>query len=220
MRTDSCQLLERWYQANDPSALEGLLELHGDWLRRYVRRKLGNHLRVFQDSEDVVSDVLIEVLRYAPRFRPRDEGEFRGLLARMVLNRISRHNDRANAEKRSPAREQRLEDMAISRIGPAEASSARPDRRAEKAEERNLLRLARELIDPADQVILELRADQAHPFAQIADELELGIHAAKKRYARAVLRLGRQVEQLREGRIELLIEEIQADQRPGDHPCP
>lgn len=68
--------------------------------------------------------------------------------------------------------------------------------------------LGRALLEPGDQEILELRSDEEMPFAHIAAKLRIDESAAKKRYARAVLRLARWMGRLREGNTDELVREL------------
>ncbi len=198
-------ILERWY-AGDESAFAELLDAHGEWLREHVRRRMGRKLRANQDSGDVVQDVLVDLLRNGPAFVPANDRQLRALLARMVCNRLADLADYAGAVKRCRDMEVVLDSRFVSRIGPQDASALRPSRIAEAEEEKARVRVALELLEPADQHVIWLHRWMGKPFAEIAEELSIETKAANKRYQRAVLRLGREVRRLESGEVEEVIE--------------
>ena len=78
-------LLERW-RTGDVDALGILLDRDIEWIRSYVRRHLGEHLRFGADTDDFVQEASLAVLKYGPRFVIENRSHFRGLLAKITLN--------------------------------------------------------------------------------------------------------------------------------------
>ena len=101
---DTNDLLERW-RAGDAEALGALLDRDVSWIRAYVRRHMGEHLRAGDDTDDFVQEAAIAVLRYGPRFVMNDRGHFRGLLAKITLNVLRSRHRELYALKRTPERE-------------------------------------------------------------------------------------------------------------------
>ena len=206
MEDASCELLALWYEG-DAQALGRLVELHRPWLHRYASFRLGNPLRLLADSEDVVQDVMLRLLRYGPSFAPQSTAQFRALIGRMVVHQLANLDDHDRALRRDRGRRQALDQRVISHIGAA--SDGRPDRCLERAEAEATLRLALELVGPADREVLELRDWDQLGFAEIGAALGIESKAADKRYRRAVLRLGQMIERLRRGQLEELEREVE-----------
>ena len=97
-------LLARWHQG-DADALATLVEQDREWIERRVRGRLGALLRHRHDTQDIVQQTLVEVLRYGPRFLLNDRGHLRGLLARMVENTLRGRAAHEGAERRDVRRE-------------------------------------------------------------------------------------------------------------------
>ena len=201
------ELLQRWH-AGDRRALEELLALHVPWMRNYVRRRMGLELRAFQTSEDVVQDALASFLQHGPAFLPENEAQFRGLIAKVVLNRLRDLHDHAHAAKRDLAREHSLASSGVSRIGAFARSTERPERVAEESELQGFLRLALQLIEPGDRELIELREWERLEFAEIGRRLGIQPDAARMRFNHALARLRKQVQALQTGRLDDLCAEV------------
>ncbi len=200
--TETVELLRRWH-GGDPAALNALVERDLDWIRERVRRRLGAELRAREETDDVVQDALLELLRYGPRFCLKSRSHFRSLLARIVENVLRGQSDRFRAYKRSARRERPL-DEALSLDGPA-AQGTTPSESAERAEWQALVRLGLELLGAEDSEVLLLRQWDGLAFPEVAVRLGISQDAARMRFARALARLSRVIEKLRAGRLEELL---------------
>jgi RNA polymerase sigma-70 factor (ECF subfamily) len=205
-----CELLER-HLAGDRDALDTLVRKNRGWLHGVARMKLCEPLRAVGDSEDVVQAVMLDLLQYGPAFVPANDRQFRGLLARMVLNRVLEIARYGRADCRDLARARALQSGEISRIGPRERSSARPDRHAEAREEAAHVQVALSLLDPEDRLIIDLHRYDGLGFADIGARLGIQTKAANKRFARAVRRLGAELRRLRTGDLDELAGEVEGD---------
>ena len=200
--TPTLQLIDAWH-AGDQEALSALVERFSDWIRAYVRKRMSPQVRRIEGSEDVIQTVLVKFLRTGPRFRPRSEREFKALLARAVTNRIIDLHDRsivAGADGSQPA--------AVSQIGVGIASSDRPDRQSEVEEERAFVALALQLLSPEDRQVINLREWNALDYPAIAELLGIQPDAARMRFNNALVRLGRQVQRLKRGDTQDLLQDL------------
>src|ERR1041385_3859003 len=152
--SETVLLLRRWH-AGDRGALDLLLERDLAWVRERVRRRLGPLLRAKAQTDDFVQDAVVEVLRYAPRFEVADRSQFRALLARIVENVLRDEHDRFSAKRRAIRRELPFPAGEEDR-GPADDSSLRPSRLAEREEWESCIRFALALLDQEDREVVLL----------------------------------------------------------------
>ncbi|MBK8974633.1 MAG: sigma-70 family RNA polymerase sigma factor [Planctomycetes bacterium] len=192
------ELLGRW-RAGDPAALGELLRGELPWIEGIVRRRLGPLLRQRGDTRDFVQDAVIDVLRDGPRLIVRERAEFRAVLARIVENNLRDAHDRHSAGRRDVRREVPLSSRSSIVLDPSLRSATQPGDAAARDEERALIRLAVELLAPDDRAIIVLRGYRELEFHECAERLGIGVKAAQMRFARAVPRLARKLEQLRRG---------------------
>ncbi len=211
-RSSSVRLLELYHAEKDSRALDLLLARHRAWLWAYVRRYMSPAHRAFKASEDVVQDVLRRLIEKGPAFIPRDDDEFRRLVATIVLNEFRNKHDWIHAAKRTRAREHRIESSGISRIGIAANSASSPSNVAARREEGDFLQLALLLIPPDDAHVIRLREWEGLDFATIGAELGVAEGSARMRFHRAVQRMGNVAKDLRHGRLD----EIAPDLPPPD----
>ncbi len=205
-RHDTLHLLRRW-QSGDQRALDALITRHLPWIAAQVRRQVGVQLRARAETQDLVHDAVIEVMRDGPRFEVSDEHAFRGLLARIVANTL---RDRARFEgrqRRSAGREWGgVADTVLSLDTPGTAGQ-RPSQAAARDEEVAWVRLALELLAPEDRDVIWLREFEELEFAQVGARLGTGADAARMRFHRALPRLASRVAQLRSGAVRQALTE-------------
>lgn len=194
-------LLERWHGGDD-RALGEILERDLPWIRKRVEARCGEALRARVDSEDLVQEALLEVLRYGPRFLMDDREQFRGLMVRIIENVIRGQHDFHHALRREIAREKPLPSGTMLRLDGAARSVTRPSEVASRGEREAWVRLALELLDREDREVLLLRQWKELSYAEIGERLEIGESAARMRFTRALPKLARKVEQLQAGKID------------------
>jgi RNA polymerase sigma-70 factor (ECF subfamily) len=182
-------LLQRWH-AGDDQALADLVRQELPWVRTLVERRVGELLRQRADVDDFVQQAMLEVLRYGPRFVVESVPKFRSLMARIVENVIRDRNEYFRARRRDLARERPLPADTVLHLDPPQDSVTRPSQAAARAEGKALVRVALELLDPADREVLLLRQWEELSFAAIGARLGIGEDAARMRFARAVGKLG------------------------------
>lgn len=193
-------LLQRTH-TGDGAALDALLADNLEWVRQRVRARLGPLLRQRGQTEDYLQDVVVDLLRNGPRFVVRDQSCFRALLTRIVENVLVDRWHWLHRARRNVDRERPLEAGAVLDLDLPTSGGTRPDDAAARAEDREWLHLALELIPAADRQVLWLREWEGLSFPAIAGELEITEDAARMRLNRALPRLATQLERLRAGRL-------------------
>lgn len=187
------ELLGRFHDGDD-GALEALVRDNLEWLHDRVRRRLGQKLRAKADSQDIVQDAMVEILRYAPRFRCASRNQFRALMGRIVENVIRDQNDFFSARRRAMSQE--AGDVGMVTLDGLGGSATAPDRAMERNESQARLRLALELLDPADREVIVLRQWEGLEFAEIGNKLGINANAARMRFQRALPRLADRMDEL------------------------
>jgi RNA polymerase sigma-70 factor, ECF subfamily len=89
---DDFNLVER--AKRDPRALALLYDMHYAAIARYVARRVGP-----SDTEDLVAEVFLAMVRYMPRFRSRGV-PFRAWLYRLATNQVNRWARRRRRDAR------------------------------------------------------------------------------------------------------------------------
>jgi RNA polymerase sigma-70 factor (ECF subfamily) len=206
--TQTAELLLRWAQG-DPQALADLVQQDGSWIENHVRRRLGPLLRRRADTQDVVQNTLLEVLRCGPRFVCADRGHLRALLAKMVENVLRAQAAHDQAGMRDVRREVRpavrTDSGSVLILDARSAAVTRPSLAAERSETRDWVRLALELLDPEDRNIVQWREQDELSFAEIANRLGVAEDAARMRFNRALPKLARKLKALRAGNLESVL---------------
>lgn len=204
---DTAELLLRWANG-DQDALAALVAQDAPWIEQQVRRKLGNHLRRRADTQDIVQDTLVTILRTGPRFVCSDRSHLRALLARMVLNTIYAEAHHQTAARRDVRREETAAPVgsgSVLILDRQAASITAPSAAAAEAETRDWLRLALELLDPDDRNTILWREYESLSFAEVAARLGVAEDAARMRFARALPKLARKLKALRAGQLGSLL---------------
>src|SRR5688572_1395305 len=177
-------LLDRLH-AGDAAALPALIERHLAFVRACVQQRLGDELRGHAETQDIVQDALVDVLRDGPRFRLADEEAFRRLLAHVVENTIRDRYRYLNRERRAAHRERALAGDSVLDLDLGVRTVTRPSQHAAASEEHEWVRLAIEFLEPHDREVLWLREWEGLTFVEIGQRLGIGEEAARKRFDRA-----------------------------------
>ncbi|HZN59596.1 MAG TPA: sigma-70 family RNA polymerase sigma factor [Planctomycetota bacterium] len=201
---ETVDLLRRWHEG-DAQALDTLLRRELPWIEQRVRTRLGSALRARAETQDFVQQALLEFLRYGPRFLVADRAQLRALLARIAENVLRGAHDHFAARRRALHRERPLPSDSVLFLDGAAARPQSPSQQLAAAEEEARVRLALELLDPADNEVLVLRdwGDLSH--AEIGRRLDISEDAARMRYARAVSRLAVLVQAIAHGRLDQVL---------------
>ncbi len=198
-------LLSRW-RAGDREALGVLLSRDLEWIRGFVHRRLGNApARKFGDTDDFVQEAAMRVLREGPRFVLADRGQFRVLLATIVLNVIRGQHRALHALKRTARRELPIGTDSVLMLDPPHRAQQPPDERAAQAEQEEWLRLGFLLLDADDQQLIDLHW-QGKTDAEIGEVVGAVANTARMRRQRAMGRLAETVLDVKAGRIDRVLD--------------
>lgn len=199
--TDTRDLLLRWHAGHE-DALAEIVQRESKWIAAHVHRRLGPQLRRTLETQDVVQMTMVEVLRSTPRFVVSDRRHLRALLARMVENVLRMQANHQQAKKRDVRREiqPRTGETLLFLDPPGDGTQ--PDQAAERAELKDWVRLALELLEPMDRDVLLLREFEELTFHEIAERLGLAEDSARMRHRRALPKLARTLSRLRKGQLD------------------
>lgn len=171
-------LLER-LRRRDPEAFRWLLDRYGGPLFSYLARRL----RDPSAAEDLVSEVLVRVLRHIDGYQPR--GRFSAWLFtiahRLSLDHLDRTRGRTEPLVGDPAEE------------PASPEKG-PEREAAGSELRERLERALNSLPEEQRQVFFLREYGGLSFAEIADAMDCPLSTALARMRYAVLKLRRDLE--------------------------
>ena len=202
---ETVTLLQRWH-GGEQEALHVLLDRFLPRLHQFASSKLRSEfsqLRQEQDSIDLVQASAAKALEYVPRFVPRDDEQFFGLLCTFMLNHL-RNRLRSPGSHPAPERKADFGDSVLD-LRPCERSSELPMQAAQNAEERAWARLALEFLPSLERRLVLLRVVEQAPWEEIAPELGLTPDAARMRFNRLVPELANLIRRLREGQIDELL---------------
>jgi RNA polymerase sigma-70 factor (ECF subfamily) len=188
-------LIER-ARSGDKNALNDLLSLHRDRLRRMVDMRLDSRLQGRVDASDVLQDAYLDAAKRLDEYL-RDPKIPLFLWLRLVVgDRLMKvHRYHLGAQMRDAGLE-----VSIYRGGLPAASSAAlaaqllgkhtsPTQAAVRIERMLRLQEALNTVDPMDREVLSLRHFEELTFAETAQVLGIEESAATKRYFRALKRL-------------------------------
>jgi RNA polymerase sigma-70 factor (ECF subfamily) len=164
------ELLLRWH-GGDQEAMATLVQQEAGFVAGRVRKRLGRLLRRQHDTEDIVQATLLQALRSAPRFLLSDRDKLRGLLVRMVENALQVQANQQLRLKRDIRREVPLHgaaDDSVLDLDPTDSATG-PARSAERSETREWVRLALELLDHDDRIVILLRDYEELSFGEIGE---------------------------------------------------
>jgi len=181
--TDLSLELVRRIQAGEPEAWERLYRRYHDVLLFSIRSRLGQGLRAWLQSEDILQSVVKDALGDLERFEPRGPGSLEHYLHACVLNKIRTKAAFYGAEKR--AGERRLPSSELDALPRPTGEPRYLDGARYERLERCVLRLPEEM----REVVL-LRSVEGLGNEDAARVLGKSPAAASKLYNRALARLG------------------------------
>ncbi len=195
---DTTLHLSRWH-AGDRSALDFLLERDMSWIREYVAMRLGPKLQKKGEAEDYLQDVLVEVLRYCPKFMVQGREQFRALIGRIAESVLCNHADYFATRRRDMDRESALPRDSVFDLRSGTLCGERPSQVAMRHEEEASLRIGLELLEPEDRRIVLLRDWDGVAYKEIGAEFGISEDAARMRHKRALEKLLREIEGMGSG---------------------
>ena len=199
------ELLQRWH-GGEREALHTLLKRFLPRLHQFARSKLRSEfaqLQHEQDSLDLVQASAAKALEFVPRFVPRDDEQFFGLLCTFVLNHL-RNRLRSPGSHTETERKADFGDSVLD-LRESERPSEHPSLAAQEAEERAWARLALEFLPAAERRLVLLRVVDQAGWEEIAAETGLSPDAARMRFNRLIPELANVIRRLREGQIDELL---------------
>ena len=191
--------------AGDGTAIAELAVRDLEWIRASISHRLGGVVRAHADTNDVVHSIFVQLLEQGPRFSVSSRDIFRRVMARIIENTLSSMARHFRAEKRRPSSGS-VHGETVLHLEPDQATQ--PPERAARAEEHEWIRFAMELLDPLDHEILRCRDWDDLTFREVGERVGMQEDAARIRYGRAMRKLARCVQQVREGRIEEALHEF------------
>lgn len=178
---------------HDEEALEELIDANSQRLLDSVRAELGDRLRQRLESQDVMQQVYLDVLRDIDRFESRGEDGFFQWLRRIAVNRIC-DADRRGFQAVKRRGEVRAADLGrdASMAGLLEAIGApvpRPSVAAGFGEHVGLLERALEQLNGDQRQVIELRYLRQLNVAETAARMDRSERAVRSLCVRALIRL-------------------------------
>ena len=191
--SEETQALVERLRSGERAVLDPLFEQHRPYLRRIVEMRLDKRLRRRVGVSDVVQATQLDALERVDDYIANDGLPFRWWLRRAVHERL-KHVSRENlkAAKRDIRREIPLPDKSslciVANLG---GNGPTPSQHAVKNEQAKQVRRALAQLSDADREILIMRTVEGLPYDEIGYILGIEPAAARKRRARALLRLDR-----------------------------
>ena len=170
-------------RAGDPQAREWLFARYLPRLRRWASGRLPGWARDAVDTQDLVQDTLIQVLKHVERFEPRREGAFQAYLRQAISNRIRNvQRDRARRPGDAP-----LDDnLPGGDMSPLERAIG--TQRLERYE------AALQRLRQIDREAIVARLEMGCTYEEMAAMLDLpSADAARKASERALVRLAKEL---------------------------
>lgn len=183
----------------DEAALHAVITRNLVWLKERVRRRLRPEMRRELESDDLVQDVLVGVLKSPAIREARDLDHLKALLVHVIEKDVLDQIRWSTRKKRDRGREQSLH-MDSSWVGGRPMHSVtRPSESAGRHERVEWIRAAMERLTKGDREVLELRVWQGLDYPAIGERVGLQPDAARMRTQRALHRLAKTVESMRGG---------------------
>lgn len=167
-------------------------------LARIARRGLPLAIRAKVGASDIVQQTMVDAVGRLDQFRGRTEGHWRAWVRVILRNRLAMIRRRyLDAEKRDVAREVPLGEPDPAGNGPVPEPvhpSSSPSAKFARAELEAMLLQVLDRLPATDREIVRWHHEQQQSFEQIADRLGISADAARKRWARALIRLRKALE--------------------------
>ena len=182
-------------EAGHRSAIDALCDRHRGRLRRMVAVRMDPRLMPRLDPSDVVQEALAEAARRLPAYLRERPLPFYPWLRQIAWERLVHLHDRhVRAQKRSVAREERLDlplpDQSVVQLADRlVAAQTSPSGRAIQAEMRCRVRLALDQMPLHDREVLVMWHLEELSVREIAALLGLSEAGVKSRHRRALERL-------------------------------
>lgn len=180
----------------EAGALNALVAGSREYLRTIIELRMDRRLRGRLDESDVVQEACLIVAKRVPDYLSREPMEFRPWLRRTAIECLGQlQRQHLGAECRAVGRETHLTDDSVlvlaDRLLPAAIPS--PSEAVRERERAGIVRCALEALSEDDREIILIRTYEGLTNGETAEALAIHPDAASKRFARALLRLRRQL---------------------------
>jgi RNA polymerase sigma-70 factor, ECF subfamily len=165
-------------KTGDVDAANALLERCLPTLKRWAHGRLPSAARGALDTDDIVQNVAMRMMKRLDQFEPRHVGAMQGYLRRSVINRI---RDEVRRVGRQPPPVELPEDQPSDRDSPLET--------AIQAEAYDRYRDALSRLRPKDRELVVARIELQWSIAEISHRFDFSIEAARMAVTRALRRL-------------------------------
>ena len=175
-------------ERGEKSAVNQLLALHRNYLKRIINIRLEPQLRGRIDASDIVQETLVVASRRIRDYLDRRPTSFRIWLRRKALEQLIDQRRYHRRKKRDVANEIAVDNPSSLAIAKAFMGDS-VCRRKMRQELLEQVHVAMESLSETDREILLLRHAEELSNAEAAEVLGIEAKAASARYGRAVLRL-------------------------------
>lgn len=190
--SDTRMLLEQ-ARAGDAEAIERLFQNHRAYLHGVVAARLASCLRARVDASDIVQEAEVVAARRMSDYLQRQPVAFRLWLRQIAQDQLlMAYRRHIGAERRTVTREIPLPERSSLELarqlvdkGPS------PSQQAVRAEQIRSVQQALGRLSTNDQEVLMMRNHEQLSFDEIGYVLRIEPAAARKRYGRALVRLGK-----------------------------
>jgi RNA polymerase sigma-70 factor (ECF subfamily) len=185
-------LLERLIEGDD-EALAILLDRHEVMIAKVARRRLDRRVRKRLSPSDVVQETKLDAVQRIDEYLQRRPMPFRLWLLKTAHERLLKmHREHIKTAKRSVEREIPLPDRSSRALARRlVAGDMNPSDQLKQREQAKRLRQVMAQLSETDREVIMLRNFDELSNREVALLLEINEEAAKKRYARALIRLQR-----------------------------
>ncbi len=188
--TATIDLLAR-ARSGDRSAFDSLFERYSDALHRFVNLRLDSRIRTRVAASDIVQDTQLEAFRRFVDYCERKPMPFHIWLRKTAYERLLNvRRDHMDTGKRAIGREQAtLDESSVLLANQLPDGVASPSECVAKLEYRELIAAKIQSMNEDDRDVLLMRHVDGMTHQDIANLLGIEHAAARKRYARALVRL-------------------------------
>ncbi len=176
----------------DGDAVEQVLVLTEERLRRYVDARLGPQLRASLRNSDVLQNSYVAMLDALPAFTGTTRDDFVAWLTRIIEHDIQRQHRWFGAQKRQRPRTSERNALAGILLDPPRTPSAE----LAGTEQRLLVRRALEQLEPDHARVIELALLEERPHREVAERLGRSEGACRMLLQRARAALALALERL------------------------
>ncbi len=204
MNHDEGSRLIKKAQLGDASAEQQLLILHRDRLKRMIVAFLDRRISARIDPSDVLQDTLALAAKRLPSYLVEQPIEFYPWLRQIAKQQlVDIHRRHLYAQRRTVTREHRLganfpHESSKQIIDQIAKNQTSPSGQAAKRDLQRRLRIEISKMQESDREILLMRFVERLSLKEISDVLELKVPTAESRLRRALIRLGKRMNDIGE----------------------